>query len=368
MSKILVRKKSDIKVVDLFCGVGGLTHGMELEGLNVVAGIDNDDSCEYAFVKNNSAKFIHKDISNFTSQELGELYGDSKYKILVGCAPCQPFSSMNRTKTTEKQRRERWAPLYRFMDLISETKPDIVSMENVPELMNEKKHPVFKNFIELLNKEGYEVFVDIVKTAYYGVPQNRKRMVLLASKHGKIKLIPATHTPENFVTVKATISHLPKIKDGEICTKDPLHRTSKLSDTNKSRIKATPKNGGSAKSWSEELMPECYKKESGKSYMTTVYGRMRWNDPSPTMTTHCTTLGAGRYGHPEQDRAISLREAALLQSFPEYYEFEESDKISMVKTARHIGNAVPVGLGRVIAKSIILHLREIKKLDSSQKK
>lgn len=368
MGKMRVRKTRDAKVVDLFCGVGGLTHGMQLEGLNVVAGVDNDKSCKYAFQKNNDSKFIHKDIEDFGSKELDELFKKANYKILVGCAPCQPFSSMNRTKTTEEQRRERWAPIYRFMDLITETSPDIVSMENVPELMKTEKYPVFETFVRLLKNKGYHVFYGVVKTIDYGVPQNRRRLVLLASKHGEIRLIPPTHKEGSYETVKKTIAHLPKINDGEVCASDPLHRSSKLSETNLSRIKATPKDGGSAKSWNDELMPDCYKKDSGKSYMTTVYGRMRWNDPSPTMTTHCTTLGAGRYGHPEQDRAISLREAALLQSFPEYYEFEEPEKISMVKTARHIGNAVPVGLGRAIAKSIKTHLKEIKKLDSSLKK
>ncbi len=347
-----------IKVVDLFCGVGGLTHGLVLEGLDVVAGVDNDESCKFAYEKNNSSKFIHKGVSDFSSAELKKLYKGAEIKVLVGCAPCQPFSSLNRNRATGKDKKNKWGPLYRFMELIKTNRPHIVSMENVADLSDTKKYPVFKDFVSNLSKYGYKVSYKTVDTSRYGVPQRRRRLVLLASRLGEIELISETHDKESPITVRDVIGHLPILRDGVTHKNDPLHRSSKLSDTNKKRIAATPKNGGSAKSWSEELMPECYKKESGKSYMTTVYGRMRWDDASPTITTHCTTLGAGRYGHPTQNRAISLREAALLQSFPENYEFDESDQISMVKTARHIGNAVPVQLGRVIGESIKRHVQK----------
>ena len=350
--------KKKVKVVDLFCGVGGLTHGLIAEGLDVVAGVDNDDTCRFAFETNNASKFIYKDVADFSSKELAELYGDAEVKVLVGCAPCQPFSTMNRTRATGKNKAKKWDPLYHFMDLIGKTRPDIVSMENVPDLANEKKYPVFGEFVRSLKKNGYQVAYKPVDVSKYGVPQKRRRLVLLASRLGEISLIDETHPQGKEVTVREVIGGLPAIKDGAVHPKDPLHRTSKLSEKNKQRIMATPKNGGSAKSWDKSLMPDCYKKESGKSYMTTVYGRMRWDTPSPTMTTHCVTLGAGRYGHPTQDRAISLREAALLQSFPKNYQFETPEKISMVKTARHIGNAVPVLLGRAIGKSIKKHLEE----------
>jgi DNA (cytosine-5)-methyltransferase 1 len=146
------------------------------------------------------------------------------------------------------------------------------------------------------------------------------------------------------------------LRDGEIDPSDPLHRASKLSDQNKRRIVATPKNGGGAKNWPPALLPKCYKRKSGHSFMATVYGRMRWNQPSPTMTTHCVTLGTGRFGHPTQNRAISLREAARFQSFPDYYEFEDPQKIRTTHVAKQIGNAVPVLLGRAIAKSIRTHI------------
>ena len=273
-------KKSDVKIVDLFCGVGGLTHGLILEGLDVVAGVDNDESCRFAFEKNNSSEFIYKDVAEFSAKELRRLYADAPIKVLVGCAPCQPFSTMNRTKNTAKDRKKRWGPLYHFMALIKNTHPDVISMENVPDLANTKKYPVFGEFLKTLNTEGYNVEYRVVDVSRYGVPQKRRRLVLLASLLGDISLIPETHDKDNAVTVRETIGHLPAIKDGQVHKDDPLHWASKLSETNKKRIVATPKNGGSAKSWSKELVPDCYTRESGKGSMSTVYGRMRWDDAS----------------------------------------------------------------------------------------
>lgn len=352
-------KMHKIKVVDLFCGIGGLTHGLKLEGLNVVAGVDNDGSCKYAFEKNNKSKFIQKDIAHFSSTELQKLFSRASVKILIGCAPCQPFSSLNKNKSAYKTQDERWEPLYKFIELIKDVKPDIVSMENVADLSNEAKYPVFAKFIRTLKSEGYNIFYKTIDVSQYGVPQKRKRLVLLASLLGDISLIPETHDKESLVTVRDVISQLRPLKDGEIDPIDSLHRASKLSDLNKKRIKATPKNGGNAKSWSKDLIPECYKRESGKTFMCSVYGRMRWDEPAPTMTTHCVNLGTGRYGHPTQNRAISLREAAIFQSFPDYYEFDEPGKISTTKISKQIGNAVPVLIGRVIGKSIKRHIKNI---------
>jgi DNA (cytosine-5)-methyltransferase 1 len=350
-------RKRDVKVVDAYCGIGGLSHGLVLEGFDVVAGIDNDASCKHAFEANNDAKFIAKDIARFTPKMLTELFGDAPVRILVGCAPCQPYSSLTRRKLSAKERRKRWYPLYRFMRLVRAVQPEIVSMENVPDLANIRKYPVFGEFVKALRALGYHVSFETVDASRYGVPQRRSRLVLLASKLGEIGLIPETHPGDTVVTVREAIKSLPRLKDGGINKKDPLHRSSKLSELNKKRIAATPKNGGSAKSWSRELVPKCYRRKSGKSYMVTVYGRMRWDDPAPTMTTHCTTLGTGRFGHPTQNRAISLREAARFQTFPDTYMFSEEGEIAITQTAKHIGNAVPVLLGRAIGRSIKRHVR-----------
>jgi DNA (cytosine-5)-methyltransferase 1 len=346
-------------VIDLFCGIGGLSHGFVKEDFNVVAGIDIDENCRYSFEANNNSTFISKSVSDISKKEIKELFADAEYKILVGCAPCQPFSSYT-FKDGEKSDNEKWKLLYEFARLVKETLPDVISMENVSQLLNFKKAPVFEDFLKELKDLGYFVHYEVVYCPDYGIPQNRKRLVLLASKLGEINLIHKTHTKNNYVTVKDAIGKLPKIKDGEVYKNDKLHYSRKLTLLNKMRIQNTPY-GGSWKDWPEELKLECHKKDSGKSYPS-VYGRMKWEEPSPTMTTHCTGYGNGRFGHPEQDRAISLREASLLQTFPIDYKFfdENQENFSYVMIARQIGNAVPVKLGEVVAKSIKEHLKRLK--------
>ncbi|MDD3940670.1 MAG: DNA cytosine methyltransferase [Candidatus Pacebacteria bacterium] len=345
-----------IKIIDLFCGIGGLTNGLVKEGLNVVAGIDNDPACKYGYEYNNKATFISKDILDVSASELEKLFGSQKgiIRVLVGCAPCQPFSRLNQKKITDKQ----LEPLGKFAQLIEEVKPDIVSMENVSGLADMKKYPIFKTFINTLEHNGYKYRYEIVDMSDYGVPQNRKRLVLLASRLGDIQLIKRTHKDKK-VTVRDVIGNLESIKNGEVSIKDPLHRSRKLSSLNLKRIKATPHNGGNSDSWSDDLILKCHKKKTGKTYSHTVYGRMCWDKPAPTMTTQCIGLGNGRFGHPEQDRAISLREAALFQTFPNDYQFIDPDSQFVVgHVARFIGNAVPVRLGSVIGKSIKKHLIE----------
>ncbi len=354
-TKKIISNKKNIKVIDLFCGIGGLSHGFVKEKFNVVAGIDNDISCKFAFEKNNNAEFISKSIVEIKANDINLMYKGADIKILVGCAPCQNFSSyMFKDKDKESNK---WKLLYEFSRLIKEVKPEIVSMENVAQLLNFKKAPVFEDFIFSLKKLGYHVSYEVVKCPEYGIPQNRNRLILLASKLGEIKLIPKTHSKENFVTVKDTIGYLPKIKDGEKDKKDAFHYSRKLTPLNKKRIQATPY-GGSWNNWDESLKLACHKKASGKSYPS-VYGRMVWEKPSPTMTTHCIGYGNGRFGHPVQDRAISLREASLLQTFPVDYQFaKDANTINTTVIARQIGNAVPVRLGQVVAQSIKEHLKE----------
>lgn len=356
----LLKKKispENFEVVDLFCGVGGLSHGFVKEKIKVKAGIDFDNSCAYAFETNNKATFLHRDIKEFSSNELKNLYSQEKYKILVGCAPCQPFSIYNRKSSNcENRPEDKWGLLYSFSNLIDELEPEIVSMENVPLLLKFNEGKVFNDFVKRLEEKNYFVSYKILNAQDYGVAQRRKRLILLASKFGPISIIPPTHNKNSFVTVKDVIGHLPKINDGETCSSDPLHYSKKLSEINKKRIQSS-KEGGSWKDWDESLWLECHKKESGKAF-SSVYGRMKWDDVAPTMTTYCIGLSNGRFGHPEQDRAISLREAALFQSFPENYKFiDPNTEFSSPNIARQIGNAVPVGLGIAIAKSIKNHIK-----------
>ena len=340
-------------VVDLFCGVGGITHGFVQEGFDVVAGIDIDPSCRYAYEKNNPSKFILKDISKLNGDEVTALFPANAVRVLVGCAPCQPFSMYNRLKNNT----DKWKLLYQFSRLIDEVKPEIVSMENVPQLATYRSSRVFWNFLKVLKNNDYKVSYSVVKCQNYGVPQRRKRLVLLASRLGSdIDLIPETHKPEDYLTVEDTISELNPVKAGESDNVDPLHRARGLSDLNLIRLKATPA-GGDWRDWPDELILRCHRKKRGRTFKS-VYGRMRWDDLAPTITTQCIGIGNGRFGHPEQDRAITLREAALFQSFPEEYDFIDPEAdFSSHKLAIHIGNAVPVRLGRVIAQSIKRHLK-----------
>lgn len=347
----VARRKSDLMslrglaVVDMFCGVGGLTHGFVREGLGVAAGIDSDVSCRYAYEVNNGATFHHLDVGTLTSREIAELFPANSTRVLVGCAPCQPFSSYNRCPVDG-----RWSLVDRFAELVVAVRPDIVSMENVPAL---KRHPVFKSAVRRLEQAGYLVRTDIVDCAQYGVPQTRKRLVLLASLHSDLRLMSPEEWGANPTTVRDFIESMERIEAGQASDRDPLHRSSALSEANLRRISATPAGGGWA-DWPQELRLQCHERETGKSYPS-IYGRMHWDDLAPTLTTQFHTLGTGRWGHPEQDRALSLREAALLQTFPPDYEFCEGDEVAMGRLARHIGNAVPVELGRVIARSVKRH-------------
>lgn len=351
--------KKKIKVIDLFCGIGGLTNGLIKEGLDVVVGIDNDPTCKFGYEYNNRTAFIGKDILDVSADDVDSLFGSRKgtIRVLAGCAPCQPFSKLNQKKITDKQ----LEPLGKFAQLIEEVKPDIVSMENVSGLADAKKYPIFQTFIDTLKRNGYKYKYEIVDVSEYGVPQNRRRLVLLASKFGDIQLIKRTHKDKK-VTVRDVISDLEPIQHGETSAKDLLHKARRLSPLNLKRIKATPHNGGNSDSWNKDLILKCHKKKSGKTYSHTVYGRMRWDQPAPTMTTQCIGLGNGRFGHPEQDRAISLREAALFQTFPKDYKFIDPNSQFVVgQVAKFIGNAVPVRLGSVIGKSIKNHVRQYEK-------
>lgn len=339
----------NISTVDLFCGAGGLTYGFEQAGLPVKAGYDIDPSCKFPYERNNKARFILQDIENISSSDLAEHFSTNSIKVLAGCAPCQPFSSYSRRYSDPHSK---WKLLQDFARLIKECEPDIISMENVLQL---KHHSVFKEFITQLQRSNYCFDTYEVNCLDYGIPQSRKRLVLLASKFGKISLIPPTHNPNNYQTVRQTIENLESLSAGQISEKDWLHRCSKLSELNLHRIRAS-KPGGTWRDWSQELIAKCHLKTTGKTYPA-VYGRMEWDKPSPTITTQCFGFGNGRFGHPEQDRAISLREAALLQTFPPEYEFVDSNKpLAIDIVGRLIGNAVPVKLGQIIAQSILNHI------------
>jgi len=336
-----------IDTVDLFCGAGGLTAGLRRAGLHVHAGYDIDLNCRHAYEHNNTATFVAKSVEEVSADEVASWYRPGRLKLLAGCAPCQPFSSYNQGRDTRSDRK--WPLLYAFKRLIEEVQPELVTMENVPDVT---KHEVYHDFVAALEKD-YHVWAGTVACVDYGLPQHRRRHVLLASKLGPISLIPPTHSGKPR-TVHDAIGQLPRLSAGDVDPHDPLHRAAALSPVNLKRI-IYSRPGGTWKDWPEDLRAACHQKDSGKTYPS-VYGRMRWEEPGPTMTTLCYGFGNGRFGHPEQNRAISLREAATLQSFPLDYEFMPVEKINFKSVGRMIGNAVPVRLGEVIGLSLMDHL------------
>ena len=344
----------NVAAIDLFCGIGGLTYGLIKAGIPVVAGIDIDKTCKYAYETNNQSTFICKDVRELTGADLEKLYPDECIKVLVGCAPCQPFSTHTQ-KDKSRSEDEKWGLLYSFSKLIREVQAHIVSMENVPEIV---KNKVFTDFVAELEEQEYHIFWDKVYCPDYGIPQSRKRLVLLASKFGPIDIISSTHAEDEYENVQDIIGNLEVLAAGEVSAKDPLHRASRLGDINLRRIRQS-KPGGTWKDWGEELRSPCHTRDSGRSY-SGVYARMSWDVLAPTITTQFFNYGTGRFGHPEQDRALSLREGALLQTFPPNYEFIDPKlPFSIKRLGTHIGNAVPVDLGVVIGQSILGHLGEV---------
>ena len=341
------------QVIDLFCGVGGLTRGLLDAGLNVIAGFDIDPTCQYTYEHNNGVEYHIQSVRDLNGAQLNGLYDqdEQNIKILVGCAPCQPFSQMRFKMGGANAQDEKYDLLLEFGRLIEETLPDVVSMENVPQI---RETNIYQNFLTTLRNNGYFVDAQVVFCPDYGIPQTRRRFVLVASRLGEINIIPPTHNRAD-VHVADFIRHLPPIEAGGIDDNDPLHRSSNLSDINIRRIQASIP-GGTWKDWPEELRCPCHRKESGQTY-SSVYGRMRWEQIGPTITTQFYNYGTGRFGHPEQNRALSLREGAILQTFPENYDFiDPARNFVFNDIARHIGNAVPVRLGEVIGISIIEHL------------
>lgn len=337
---------SSLACVDLFCGAGGLTHGLLSAGIPVVAGVDLDETCRFPYEANNPGATFHaRDVAKIESSEIKAWLGPATTRILAGCAPCQPFSSYSQRYETKGT--ERWGLLNHFSRLVKEIRPEIVTMENVPTVI---KHSVFRDFVTALRHQGYKVWHGVIDCSSYGLPQRRRRTVLLAALGGPISLVPPSN--RSIKTVREALAMLPAIGHGSRDDNDPLHCTSRLSPLNLRRIKAS-RAGGTWRDWPQELVAKCHQRHTGQSYPG-VYGRMEWDQPAPTLTTQFYGFGSGRFGHPEQDRALSLREGAILQGFPRRYCFvAEGKTIHFKALGRLIGNAVPVDLGQVIGESIL---------------
>ena len=309
-----------------------------------------DPHSKFPYEANNKAKFIQKSVIDIAGEELSSLYSEGAIKLLAGCAPCQPFSTYSQGPRGKND--GQWRLLKEFERLIGEVQPELVTMENVPAL---KSHPVFEEFVKNLKAQNYSVSYKIIACDQYGLAQTRKRLVLVGSRLGEISLLPPTGALR---TVRDVLAHLPVQKAGQANTSDPFHCSAALSEINQRRIKAS-KPGGSWKDWPKSLVATCHKRASGRTYPS-VYGRMEWDKPAPTMTTQYYGFGNGRFGHPDQDRAITLREGALLQGFPSSYRFvKEGEKIHFSRVGKLVGNAVPPPLGNLIGRSFYSHLSQV---------
>ncbi len=331
-----------VSAVDLFCGIGGLTYGLSMAGITVRAGFDNDESCRFAYEANNlQSKFYNVDVRSVRSSDIAPHYEGADVTVMVGCAPCQPFSA--HTRKTRLPDDEDCSLVDEFARLIKDVMPDIVSMENVPGLA---KHRAFDRLLGTLSQLGYAFQHAILSCVNYGVPQTRRRIVLLASRLGPILLPRPT---DSRPTVGSLIGALPTIEDGKSFPADPAHTTLPLSLRNRGRIRQSVP-GGSWKDWDDTYISRCHR----RAYYPGPYGRMSWDSPAPTITTQFCYYSTGRFGHPEQDRTISIREGALLQTFPiDYRLIDNGDAIVVHRLARHIGNAVPVKLAEAIGKCIM---------------
>jgi DNA (cytosine-5)-methyltransferase 1 len=335
--------------IDFFSGCGGTSLGLKKAGIEVVRGIDIDSSCREVYEKNiRGADFLCADISTLKPEEALEGIKRRKNDLLLfsACAPCQPFSAHAKPSVDDSRR----SLLLKFAKFVRYHEPEFLFIENVPGIQNVKGNSTFNKFKKILDKLGYQVKFDIVDAKDYGVPQTRKRLLLLASniKGIDIDLPKPTHGADlrPYRTVRDSISSLPVLRHGMTHSKINGHRARGLSELNYKRMKLTPKNGGNRFSWPKEYWLECHKNRKGHG---DVYGRMFWDRPAPTLTCKCTSATNGRYAHPSQNRSITPREAACLQTFPLSFKFYgEIDQVT-----RHVGNAVPPLLSKKVGKKIL---------------
>ncbi len=341
--------KNSLYALDFFCGAGGLTRGLMDAGIKVVAGIDDEAGCRETYEKNNApAEFIQKDIAELTISEIEKLlrgHGPSDL-MLAACAPCQPFTKQ---RTARKKGRMKTLLGY-FAKFVDYFEPDCVFVENVPGISKVEGNSTYRRFLRVLKNKNYFFDAADVDAKDYGVPQTRNRHILLARKSFPVKIPKQLcgHDLSPYRTVRQTIARFPKIEAGEAHPTVPNHRASNLSAKNLERLNHTPPDGGDRRCWPDFLILDCHKKNY--SGHTDVYGRMWWDRPAPALTCKCHSLSNGRYGHPEQNRAISLREAAALQTFPDDYIFYGPSKESI---GNQIGNAVPVKLAEIIGRAFL---------------
>ena len=317
------------KAIDLFAGCGGLTTGLKGAGFDVVGAVEIDTKAAIIYKSNHKNTPVWnfsirdvsaKDVAKYAGLRPGQL------DLLAGCPPCQGFSRITTHNGLYSVDDPRNDLINDFLRFVEDLKPKAVLLENVPGLGSTGR---YRTFCKRLTELGYKVTWDILDVADYGVPQRRKRLILLASKKKKVNFAAKVSKKR---TVEEAIGSLPYPRDSD----DPLHSTWKRSKEIESLIKKIPRNGGSRTDLPKSAQLDCHKETDG---FRDIYGRMAWEEVSPTITSGCINPSKGRFLHPSQNRAITLREAALLQGFSEKYKFDiEHGKYSI---AAMIGNAIP---------------------------
>jgi DNA (cytosine-5)-methyltransferase 1 len=330
--------------IDLFSGCGGLSEGLRSAGFEVAAAFDNDANSILTYRLNHpQTKVFEGDIRNVDTADIKKILGDSPLHLLAGCPPCQGFSSMRRLNKKRSKKDDRNNLVLEYLRFVKELKPLTIMMENVPGLVN---YTQFKYVVRELHKLGYNPKFKPVSIQQYGVPQRRKRLVVVGSLLGNIDIAPATGEK---VTVRDMIGHLESVAK----TKDHVHKiVASHTPEVMERIKATPKNGGSRGDLPKRFELECHK-VVGVGF-NDVYGRLRWDDYSTTITGGCLNPSKGRFLHPEENRAITAREAAMLQTFPRKYQFPKN--MSKTSIALQIGNALPPKFSHIQSVNIMHHL------------
>jgi DNA (cytosine-5)-methyltransferase 1 len=338
-------RKGSFTAIDLFCGCGGLSQGMKQAGFNILLAIDNSKEAIASYKLNHpEVTALQRDITTVTAAEIRRLLGKQEVDLLAGCPPCQGFSSVRRLNKNRSVRDSRNILLLEFLRIVKITKPKTIMLENVPAL---ERYFLFKQFLRGLAKAGYQVNYSVVNIARYGVPQRRRRFVLLGSRLGSIKIKEPTDTTR---TVRHAIGSL----ESPTRSADPLHRmipkhTKRVRDI----IKRIPRNGGSWSDLPKSYWLDCHTKD--RVGFNDIYGRLRWDTVSPTITGGCLNPSKGRFLHPTKNRVITPREAALLQSFPRYYRFPTHIPRGIL--ASLIGNALPPRFSRIQSANIAKHLR-----------
>ncbi len=340
-----------LRAVDFFCGGGGMTHGLRMAGIDVLGGVDIASDCKETYEFNNRPSvFVERDVSSLDAESMSDIFGirrDDRGLVFVGCSPCQYWSKIR----TDRTKSERSAFLLKeFERFIGSFLPEFVVLENVPGLRSNPQS-YLPRFLDFLKRTGYAFADDVIDASRYSVPQHRHRYLLVASRHHRNVALPEGE--ESVVTVRQVIGEengFPSIPAGHADDTDFMHTSSDLSPLNMRRIQMTPLNGGDRLSWKDdpELQLDAYKGRD--DIFKDVYGRVRWDTPAPTITTRFNSLSNGRFGHPEEDRALSLREGASLQTFPRHYRFFGSNRNAV---ARQIGNAVPPLLARHIGDHLM---------------